>query len=416
MVNLNRNSTTQEIAKARAYYNMLSAEAKKHATAYSKLVHLETMWSDPDYINLYINYYPYYTEQKPSGGIEVTPPKFDPLYIPDAVATVDLDQGELLMDYRNGGYTATVFESDVAKLDKQKLILTASSNIELSLPIKDLKALKEMPVTVATTLSYKSVTISFTEGYAPKTFSDFVEIKVPVSELSTTESAMIYRKLANGTLEAVTYQIRNDAFIIKTKTGGTFVAEAKSTATGASGYNDTRSNANSQYINELAKRSIVSGASGSNYYPNQNITRGDFAIMVARAANLTSTSSSNLTDVRNTENANLIQALVDTNIMVGINDKRFNMNGTVTREQAAVVFARLFRHLNMDVALMKNEQQASFTDIKNLSYESRNSIALMELLDIFEGNSTNTFNPNDQLTRAQMAKLLYKAMEVAELI
>ena len=384
MAKLNRNSTTDEIAKARAYYNVLSAEAKKHVTTYEKLVHLETMWSDPDYINLYVSYYPHYIGQQPSGGIEITKPTFDPLYIPDAIASLDIQEGVLPMDYRNGGYTATIFATDVTGIEKQKLTLTASSNVELALPIKELKALKNMPVTVGATLGYKTLTVNFTEGYTAKTFSDFVEITVSASELSTTKNAAIFRKLANGKLEAVSYQLKNDKFMIKTKTGGTFVAETISTgSTVSNGYNDTRSNANRTYINELAKRGIVSGDTKANYYPNQNITRGDFAIMIARAANLTSTSTTKFTDVSNTTNANLIQAVSEAGIMKGSTTTRFNINGTITREEAAVALTRLFRHLKMDVALMHNEQQSSFKDIANLTYESKNSIALMELLGNF---------------------------------
>ena len=136
--------------------------------------------------------------------------------------------------------------------------------------------------------------------------------------------------------------------------------------------------------------------------------------MIARAANLTTSTTTSLTDVRNTANASLIEALNESGIMRGTTSTRFNMSGTVTREEASVILARLFRHLKMDVATMQNEQQTNYRDIANLSYESRRSIALMDLLEIFDGSAT-AFNPTAKLTRGEFAKVLSKAMEAAEL-
>lgn len=418
MADLTRNSTTAEIAKARAFYNNLSAEAKKHSKTLEKLIKLETMWSDPDYIDLYLNYYPHYTDQQPTGGIEITAPKPDPLFIPDTVATTNAGPGEIAMDYRDGNYTATVFATDAPGSTKSKLTLTSSNNVKVSLPKKDILALKKLPVTVSTAVGYKSVTISFTEGYTAKTFSDFVEIKVPISELGANSKSVILCKLPNGQYEKASYQVLDGAFVIKTKVGATFVVEDKSTTapttTASTGYKDINSSANSTYINELAKLGIVSGGTASNYYPSQNITRGDFAIMIARAANLTTSTTTSLTDVRNTANASLIEALNESGIMRGTTSTRFSMSGTITREEASVILARLFRHLKMDVATMQNEQQSNYRDIANLSYESRRSIALMDLLEIFDSSAT-AFKPTAKLTRGEFAKVLSKAMEAAEL-
>lgn len=407
-------STITELANARSYYNGLSIEAKWYVTTYTKLVHLETMWSNPDYQNLYNNYYPHYADQQPSGGIEVKPNTHDLLYIPDAVVTVGAKSDAMVMEYRNGEYAATVSASNVMNSPNSHLVLTASPNLEVALPMKDLKATNQVPISVGASLGYKSISIHFSQGTQPKTFSNFVEVKVPVDALDTKPNAAIFYKLPNGKLEPAIYQVRDGAFYIKSKVGGTFVAQLTKITTIR--YTDTNSNANNQYIEELAKRSIISGARGTYFLPNQTITRGDLAIMVARAANLTSSSTSTFTDVRNTANANLIQALNETGIMRGTSDKYFSLYDTVTREEAAVIFARLFRYLGMDVATMKNEQHSSFIDIENLSYESRKSIALMEMLEIFDENSNHTFNPNEKLTRDQFAKILYKAMEAAELM
>ncbi|MEG0385701.1 MAG: transglutaminase domain-containing protein, partial [Solibacillus sp.] len=83
MANINKNSSTAEIAKARAYYNSLSYEAKRHVKTYEKLRRLETMWNDPDYLGLIFTYYPDYIHAIKPGGIEIEKPVYDPLYIPD---------------------------------------------------------------------------------------------------------------------------------------------------------------------------------------------------------------------------------------------------------------------------------------------------------------------------------------------
>ena len=70
MNTIDRNSSTEVIAKARAMYNRLSAEAKKHVTMLEKLVRLETMWKDPEYLDLVFTYYPDYIHNVKPGAIE----------------------------------------------------------------------------------------------------------------------------------------------------------------------------------------------------------------------------------------------------------------------------------------------------------------------------------------------------------
>ena len=65
---------------------------------------------------------------------------------------------------------------------------------------------------------------------------------------------------------------------------------------------------------------------------------------------------------------------------------------------------------------MMNDNYLIFKDAYKFSAEGKKAIALMNMLGIFSGREDGTFDPSGNLTRAQMAKVLYNVMESLELI
>ncbi|MDV2886342.1 S-layer homology domain-containing protein [Alkalihalophilus pseudofirmus] len=80
---------------------------------------------------------------------------------------------------------------------------------------------------------------------------------------------------------------------------------------------------------------------GSQFRPNQQLTRGEMASILATAYNLDSTSSTSpLTDISNHWARDYIVALADHNITTGFNDQTFRPNQSLTRAHFSVFMAR----------------------------------------------------------------------------
>ncbi len=413
MANVGRTSSTAEIAKARAYYNSLSYEAKRHVKTYEKLRRLETMWNDPDYLGLIFTYYPDYINAIKPGGIELEKPKYDSLYIPDDSSSFANSQPDAAwspyeeMAYYNGRYTTKIEASQVKNVADKTMMLTAEG-IELLIPTADIKG-TSAAVGVSMTVDNDKLIISFTEGQAAKVFSDFVEIRIPMRTLDGTSSMVVQRTDNNGTTPA-SYKVEGSNFVIRTKIGGTFTASNSKTT-----YSDLASASTSASgIRELAKRGITYSTSGKSVIPNKSVTRADVATLLAKALDVSSTKATKYNDLKSTVPSKYVQGLLEAGIMSGVTAQQFSPHSAVSRQEAAIIIANMYRYLNQDLSLAYNELQTNFRDVSHLTYEARQSIAILELFDVVDGTASSKFNPEQKLTRAQFAEMLYKALNAIE--
>ena len=411
MNDITRNSTTAQIAQARANYNRLSSEARKHVTTYEKLVRLETMWKDPEYLDLVFTYYPEYIHAVKPGAIVVQKPTYDPLYIPDDSATTSSSvvtnpvaswSAYEPMRNQNGRYTTTISSTQVKNNTDRNMRLKAD-NIEIVIPTADLKA-STATVGVSVNVTNNQLNIQFTEGNKAKYFSDYVEIHVPFSALKGNASQIIERVAASGS--AASFKVDGSTFIIRTKSSGTFKATIART------YNDIPAGAQGDAIRELAKRGIQFNTTSRLSQSYKQVTKMDVGLMIATALDLSSDAKSNYQDLESDVHVKRVQALLEAGVMSGATSSRFNPNGTVTKQEAAIIIANMYRYLNQDLAKAYNNLNSSYRDIANLTVEARQSIAILELFGVVSG--TGSFEPTKKLTRAEFAELLYQALKAID--
>lgn len=411
MNDINRNSTTAQIAQARAFYNRLSVEARKHVTTYEKLVRLETMWKDPEYLDLVFTYYPEYIHEVKPGAIVVQKPTYDPLYIPDdsaptltptspSVATNPVASWSAYetMRFQNGRYATTISSTQVKNNTDRNMRLKAD-NIEIVIPTADLKA-STATVGVSVNVTNNQLNIQFTEGNNAKYFSDYVEIHVPFSALKGNASQIIERVAASGS--AASFKVDGSTFIIRTKSSGTFKATTART------YNDIPAGAQGDAIRELAKRGIQFDTTSRLSQSYKQVTKMDVALMIATALDLSSNAKSKYQDLESDVHVKRAQGLLEAGIMSGATSSSFNSNGTITKQEAAIIIANMYRYLNQDLAKAYNNLNSSYRDVAGLTLEAQQSIAILELFDVVSG--TGSFEPTKQLTRGEFAELIYKAL------
>lgn len=407
MNDISRSSTTQEIARARSLYNNLSPEAKRHVTALEKLVRLETMWRDPDYIELVYTYYPDYIHEIKPGGVVIEKPTYDPLYIPDDSAstvattpkTANWSQYET-MTYQNGRYKTQITASQVKNIADRNMRLKAE-DIEIVIPTSEIQS-SAATVGVSVNVTNNQLHIQFTEGNRAKTFEGTVEIHIPVAKLKANTSQVIQRVLSTGTSPA-SFKVVGSKFIIRTVTGGTFKASNSRVI-----YTDIPNNDQGRAIRELTKRGILFNTKSRLVQSYKQVSKLDAAVMIASALDVSSNNKSKYLDISNTQQLKLVQGLLEAGIMSGATSSRFAPNATVTKQEAAIIIANMYRYLNQDLAKAYNELNFSYSDIANLTLEARQSIAILELFGVVDGEGS--FNPEKTLSRGEFAELIYNAL------
>lgn len=165
-------------------------------------------------------------------------------------------------------------------------------------------------------------------------------------------------------------------------------------------------------IEELASRYIVNGKTPDYYKPNDSLTRAEFSAMLVRGLGIDISEDYDgvFKDVKEKDwFAKEVQALYSTGIIKGITATKFNPNSPLTRQQAAVMLDRAFEYLKVE----KDEsEKLDFSDAAKISEEAKPAVAVMNALGIFSGKPGNYFDPHANLTRAEMAKVLQRTLEI----
>ena len=105
-----------------------------------------------------------------------------------------------------------------------------------------------------------------------------------------------------------------------------------------------------------------------------------------------------------------VQALYEKGIVKGNADGTFNGENKITRQEAATFITRMLTHMNVDVTVGNTVE---FIDIHDISAYDMDSIQYLASQVVFVGGGDNTHNPTNNLTRAEMAKILVHSLRLS---
>lgn len=167
------------------------------------------------------------------------------------------------------------------------------------------------------------------------------------------------------------------------------------------------------YTGRLSELGIITGIQAGNetlFYPNRSITRGDFALMTARWMGLNLEDYAGVSLPYADANAipnwsrNAVKALYDLEIMQGSKaaDGRLyaNANASITRAEAMTILGRLQAKGYPEISL------SGFSDGAAVPAWAKSHVATLVGLKVVNG-SDGKLRPNDTVTRAEVAKLLF---------
>ncbi|MFJ5565085.1 S-layer homology domain-containing protein [Lysinibacillus xylanilyticus] len=166
----------------------------------------------------------------------------------------------------------------------------------------------------------------------------------------------------------------------------------------------------SSHYNDILKlynEGAISGYADQTFRPNQSVTRGQAAKMLATVLNLDlkNVQDPYFKDVpKNSEYYKYVAALQNAGIMSGYSNGTFMPNEVVTRGQLAKILVLGFK---FEVASNYNN---SFKDVTS---QTSNAIYIQTLVDlkITEGTTPAAFSPFNEVTRGQFSSFIVRSQE-----
>ncbi|APO42624.1 hypothetical protein BS614_00070 [Paenibacillus xylanexedens] len=221
-------------------------------------------------------------------------------------------------------------------------------------------------------------------------------------------------------IDPVTLMLSNVPSSFKSTAGGIVIQgqingnQTVAPVTHTVNYQDTASHWASAVIKELSAKWIISAPNGSFYRPNENISRAEFAELVARGLGLNGepTAASRFQDVRSgSVTSAYIGAAAEAGIITGNTDGTFKPDRPITREQMAIMMVRALNYGGKTVSLQSSAATtlSKFKDSNKI--QSKDSVAKAVQEGIIQGMTARTFEPQGNATRAQAAVMLKRVLD-----
>jgi len=184
-------------------------------------------------------------------------------------------------------------------------------------------------------------------------------------------------------------------------------------------FDDISGQDNQPAIEALAAREIITGKSAATFAPDATMTRAEFTAVMVRALGLTPKAVSKFTDVKDSDWFAAYVGTANTyGIVNGTTDTAFNPQGTITRQEAAVMMARAAKLCGMATeysTASARDVLAQFSDYVKCSGWALPSLAFCYDKGILD-SSALTIQPSKAILRCEVAQMLYNMLSGANLL
>lgn len=162
-------------------------------------------------------------------------------------------------------------------------------------------------------------------------------------------------------------------------------------------------------ITKLAKAGIVSGRGNGSYDPDSQVSRAEFATMLVRAFKLISDPE----DIPEFSDCKVsdwfypfVDAAVSNNIVNGISETEFAPLASIRRQDACVMSYNMMICKNY----LKYFEGRTFTDSDMVPTYAKDAVNMLSGSGVINGFEDNTFRPQELVSRAQAAVIVYNLM------
>ena len=182
---------------------------------------------------------------------------------------------------------------------------------------------------------------------------------------------------------------------------------------------DIKKSPNKAAIEALAAREIINGMNEAEFRPDATMTRAQYATIVVKALGLTPKANGKFKDVAsNAWYAAYVGTANAYGIVNGVSDTEFNPEGTITRQEAAVMTIRAAKLCGLDTAMSEAEQNdilCDYMDYRQIASWAKESMAYCYWNEILNTDDLNA-EPTREILRCEVAEMLYRMLVLANLI
>ncbi|MGS0746142.1 S-layer homology domain-containing protein [Syntrophomonas erecta subsp. sporosyntropha] len=167
-------------------------------------------------------------------------------------------------------------------------------------------------------------------------------------------------------------------------------------------------------INTMVSLKLVSGISATQFAPDRQVTRAEFAALLVRALNIPATGQvqGKFTDVSSQQwYFAAVNAAAQAGIVSGYSASQFAPDEKITREQMAVMMGRALAYKGITVTIDSasiDSTLAAFTDQAGISAWAREGVAQAVNKNIVKGRDQGRFDPGANATRAEAAAMILR--------
>ncbi|RHV27451.1 S-layer homology domain-containing protein [Clostridium sp. OM05-5BH] len=162
-----------------------------------------------------------------------------------------------------------------------------------------------------------------------------------------------------------------------------------------------------------ASRGLLSGTSDTTFSPDAGMTRGMFVTALGRLAGINPDSyqTGKFTDVKaDAYYAPYVNWAAQTGIVEGVTATTFAPDTNINREQMAVIMKNYAAKLGYD--LPQTLKAVTFADNTQISSWAKDAVKSMQQAGILTGKNENKFDPKGTATRAEVATVLRRFVEI----
>ncbi len=164
------------------------------------------------------------------------------------------------------------------------------------------------------------------------------------------------------------------------------------------------------YVEAMASRGLTSGISDTMFGPDYDITRAEFATLLANALDLSGAYGSAFTDVKpGNWYYETVNRAYDAGLVSGVGGGRFEPEAQITREQMAVMITKAY------AIMMGTEMkglESTLTDMDEVSTWAMGAVKAANYQGIISGYVDGSFKPGAFATRAEGIVMLKKLLDL----
>ena len=183
-------------------------------------------------------------------------------------------------------------------------------------------------------------------------------------------------------------------------------------------FDDVSGHRNQPAVEALAARNIIAGKDGGNFDPDGAMTRAEFAAIVVKALGLAPQADGRFSDVpSNAWYAGFVGAASSHGIVNGSGGK-FDPDGAITRQEAAVMVANAAKLCGMDTAVAQGEDTfvlGAFLDSRSTAAWARPSLTFCYRAELLDPDDMD-IRPTEAAKRCEIAQMLFDLLGSANLL